>query len=90
MAKIPKLKTEEEIREFWATHDSADYFEDMEDDEVEIRFHTKKNVLVLPIGKSRLKKVREIALKKGISSNEMMKKWIEEGIKREFHRKYGG
>jgi hypothetical protein len=43
MAKIPRLKREEDIREFWATHDSADYFDDMEDDEVEIKFQNYGN-----------------------------------------------
>ena len=38
MAKIPGFRTEEEIRGFWDTHDSAEYFEDMEDDEVYVTF----------------------------------------------------
>jgi len=38
MAKIPRFRTEEEIREFWDTHDSAAYFEDMEDDVVYVTF----------------------------------------------------
>ncbi len=38
MAKIPRFRTEEEIREFWDTHDSAAYFEDMEDAEVYVTF----------------------------------------------------
>ncbi len=29
--QIPELATEEDAREFWATHDSARYFEQMED-----------------------------------------------------------
>ncbi len=41
MAKIPRFRTEEEMREFWDTHDSAEYFEDMEDDEVRVE---KKNI----------------------------------------------
>ncbi|MBU1152950.1 BrnA antitoxin family protein [bacterium] len=42
MAKIPKFKSEKEMQEFWATHDSADYFDDMIDDKVEIDFISKK------------------------------------------------
>lgn len=38
MVKIPRFRTEEEIREFWDTHDSAEYFEDMEDDKVYVTF----------------------------------------------------
>jgi hypothetical protein len=32
MAKIPGFGMEQEMREFWDTHDSAEYFEDMNDD----------------------------------------------------------
>jgi hypothetical protein len=34
MTKIPRFGTEQEMREFWDTYDSAEYFEDMDDDEV--------------------------------------------------------
>jgi len=37
-AKIPGFRTEQEVWEFWDTHDSAEYFEDMNDDEVRIAF----------------------------------------------------
>jgi len=39
MAKIPGFRTEQEVWEFWDTHDSAEYFEDMKDDEVRIAFN---------------------------------------------------
>jgi hypothetical protein len=38
MVKIPRFRTEEEMREFWDTHDLSKYFEDMEDDEVQVTF----------------------------------------------------
>ena len=38
MAKIPEFRTEQEMREFWDTQDSAEYFEDMNDDGVQIAF----------------------------------------------------
>ena len=38
MMKIPGFRTEQEMREFWDVHDSAEYFEDMNDDEVRIAF----------------------------------------------------
>jgi len=38
MAKIPGFRTEQEMREFWDTHDSAEYFGDMNDDAVWIAF----------------------------------------------------
>ena len=50
MAKIPRFRTEQEMREFWDTHDSAEYFEDMKDDEAEVEFNRDKGVLVIPMG----------------------------------------
>ena len=47
MAKIPRFRTEQEMREFEDTHDSAEYFEDMKDDEVEVEFNRDKGVLVI-------------------------------------------
>ncbi|MCD6455628.1 MAG: hypothetical protein J7K81_02405 [Methanophagales archaeon] len=82
MAKIPRFRTEEEIQEFWDTHDSAEYFEDMENDEVQVTFKREKGVLVIPLGEDRLRSVREIALEEGVSSNLLLKNWIDEGIKR--------
>ena len=82
MVKIPRFRTEEEMREFWDTHDSSKYFEDMEDDEVQVTFKRDKGVLVIPLGEDRVRSVREIALKEGVSSNLLLKNWIDEGIKR--------
>lgn len=83
MVKIPEFKTEEEIQKFWATHDSADYFDDMVDEKVEVDFISDKEVLVLPVEKEYLQDAREIALKKGLSSNALFKEWIISGLKRE-------
>ncbi len=47
MAKIPRFGTEQEMREFWDTHDSSEYFEDMKDDGVEVGFNRDKGVLVI-------------------------------------------
>ena len=53
MKKIPQFKTEPEMRDFWDTHDSADYFEDMDDDEISVEFKWDKGVLVIPLGEER-------------------------------------
>ena len=39
MAKIPAFKTQDEAVEFWETHDSADYWEDMEEVLFEVTLH---------------------------------------------------
>jgi len=42
MTQIPKFKTETEMQEFWATHDSADFWDDMEDEEVELNIQQRE------------------------------------------------
>ncbi|MCZ6676535.1 MAG: CopG family antitoxin [Candidatus Poribacteria bacterium] len=83
MATIPKFKSEEEIQEFWATHDSADYWDDMADDEVEISFVPRKHLLVMPLNENILHDVRELALEKGTSSAQLLRKWIVAGLQQE-------
>ncbi|MBI1877212.1 MAG: YgiT-type zinc finger protein [Chloroflexi bacterium] len=39
MAKIPDFKTLDEAVEFWETHDSADYWEDLEEATFEVNLH---------------------------------------------------
>ena len=57
MAKIPGFRTEPEMWEFWDAHDSAEYFEDMEDDEVRITSEHGKGLLILPLGEDRVRSV---------------------------------
>lgn len=83
IAKIPKFNNEEEIQEFWSTHDFADFWDDMADDEVEISFVPQKNVLVMPLNESILREVRELALQKNISSVQLLQKWIVAGLHQE-------
>lgn len=81
MTKIPRFRTEQEMREFWDTYDSAEYFEDMDDDEVSVEFKRDKGVLVIPLGEVLARSVRGIALEEGVSSNVLLKNWIDGCIK---------
>ena len=83
MAKTAKFNSEEEMQEFWSTHDSADFWDDMADDEVEISLVPQKNVLVMPLNESILREVRELALQKNISSVQLLQKWIVAGLHQE-------
>ena len=83
MAKIPKFNNEEELQQFWAAHDSADFWDDMVDDEVEISLVPQKNMLIMPLNESILRDVRELALQKGVSSVQLLQKWIVAGLHQE-------
>jgi len=81
MAKIPRFKTEQEMREFWDTHDSAEYFEDMEDDEVEVEFNRDAGVLVSPLGEDRARSLRELVLEEDIPDiNELIEREDVDGL----------
>jgi len=77
VAQIPRFGTEQEVREFWDTHDSAEYFEDMTDDEVSVEFKQDKGVLAIPLGEGLARSVRGIALEEGVSSNVLLKNRID-------------
>ena len=83
MARIPKFNSEEEIQEFWSTHDSADYWEDMEDDEVTVSFVPRKHLIVMPLNEDLLRDVRKLALERGISSVQLLQKWIVDRLHQE-------
>ena len=68
-ASLEKFKTEQEMGEFWDTHDSAEYFEDMKDDGVGVEFNRDKGVLVIPMGGDRVRSLRGIVLEEEVSSN---------------------
>lgn len=79
MAKIPKLKTEKEIRDFWDTHDSADYIEDMEEDRVIVAESLRKNIRV-KLKPASYKKLRIIAKHQRISSSKLLQNCIEKSL----------
>ena len=65
VAQIPRFGTEQEMREFWHTHDSAEYFEDMTDDEVSVEFKRDKGVLAIPLAEERARSVEERVMPDG-------------------------
>ena len=92
MAKeIPEFKSEAEEAEFWDTHNSLDYLESDEPVEVELapelaakireRSQTKRVTLRLRV--SQIKAAKEIARKKDIPYQMLIRSWVAEAIRRE-------
>lgn len=92
---IPEFKNELEMAEFWDTHSVADYWEQLEPEEVELspelaakaaeRQRTKRVTLRLRI--SQIEAAKEIARKKDIPYQTLMRSWIAQGIERELAEK---
>ncbi|OGP13959.1 MAG: hypothetical protein A2054_09015 [Deltaproteobacteria bacterium GWA2_55_10] len=82
--KIPKFKTEDEEREFWATHDSTDYFDWKKAKRVvmpELKPSLKTISLRLP--ESMLEELKLIAHKKDVPYQSLLKIFLSEKIEEE-------
>ncbi len=84
LKKIPNFKNENEEREFWAKADSSQYFDWSKAEEVifpNLKPSTESISLRLP--SYLLARIKEIANKKDIPYQSLMKMFISERISRE-------
>ena len=82
---LPKFKSEDEEREFWASHDLTDYldsFEPVDLDLSELRPSTKSVTIRLP--ESLLVSLKTIAHKKDVPYQSLMKIFLAEKVKEEY------
>jgi hypothetical protein len=74
---IPKhFSTPEEAGQFWDSHDSADYEENMI--AVECQIDIKRRTFLVPLDRDLYRKVQSIARKKGVSAETLLNMWILE------------
>ncbi|WP_027356871.1 CopG family antitoxin [Desulfofundulus thermocisternus] len=92
MAKtLPEFKSEKEEAEFWDTHNSLDYIESDEPVEMEldpelaakIRERARTKQVTLRLRVSQIEAVKEIARRKDIPYQTLIRSWIAEAIRRE-------
>lgn len=82
--KIPKFKNEDEEREFWVTHSTADYvdsFEPVEFDFSELKPSTKTISLRLP--QSIIDQLKRLANKRDVPYQSLLKIFLSEKIQEE-------
>jgi predicted DNA binding CopG/RHH family protein len=79
--KLPDMTdwSDEEIAQFWETHSSADYWEELEPVEVEI-VRPGKEVVALRLDKPLLEQVKAIAAAKGLAYTTLLRVWIKEKL----------
>lgn len=81
LKKLPKFKNEDEEREFWATHSSADYFD--WSTAVEVEFPNLKpstESISLRLSRSVLSDVKRIANKNDIPYQSLIKLMIADKV----------
>lgn len=82
---IPKFKNEDEERNFWATHDTTEYFDTnrpIELDLSELKPSTRSVTVRLP--ESLLLALKSLANKKDVPYQSLMKVFLAERIKEEY------
>ncbi len=81
---IPKFKNEDEEAEFWATHDTTEYFDTSKPLDIDfpnLKPTTKTITLRLPV--SLLNRIRKIANKKDVPYQSLMKVFLDAKAKEE-------
>lgn len=84
---IPEFKSEDEEREFWATHDSADYIDwDKAEEAIfpNLKPTTKKISIRLP--EYLLWRIKEMANAKDIPYQSLMKIFLAERVEKELRK----
>lgn len=81
---IPKFKNEDQERDFWATHDATDYFDQSmraELDLSELKPSSKPITLRLPL--SLISDLKRLANKRDVPYQSLMKVWLAEKVRKE-------
>lgn len=82
---IPSFKTEDDERKFWDTHDSTDYIDwSKAKRAIFPNLLLTKKPISLRITESLLAKVKNIANKKDMPYQTLMKQYIADGFRRDF------
>jgi predicted DNA binding CopG/RHH family protein len=91
--RIPKFKSEKEEARFWDTHDLSQYWDQLEevDEMIElapelakrIQERMKKRMLAIRLEEWQIARTKEIAQKKGLPYQQLMRQWISKVIRQE-------
>lgn len=79
MKPIPKFKNEDEERDFWATHDTTEYFDTGKPLQIEftnLKPTTRTITLRVPV--MLLQRIKKIANKRDVPYQSLMKIFLEE------------
>ena len=85
LKSIPKFKTEDQERDFWATHDSTDYIDwsqRVKLDLSKLKPSTKPITIRLP--ESLLYALKTLANKKDVPYQSLIKVYLDEKVRQEF------
>ena len=84
---IPKFKTEAEERRFWQSHDSSEYFDWNDAEEVVLpRLKPSTKTISVRLPESMLEELKILANKRDVPYQSLLKIFLSERINSELHR----
>jgi predicted DNA binding CopG/RHH family protein len=91
LAEIPHFRSEAEEADFWSTHSLADIWDQLEPVEIEVSpgarritlQRSRKRPVTLRLEERQVAQAKQLARKKSLSYQALMRSWISEGIARE-------
>lgn len=80
--RLPDMSdwTDEQVAEFWETHDSTDYVDQMEEADVQVEVPEDYRVISLRLDAKDIESVKTIARKKGVPYTVLLRMWIKERL----------
>ncbi len=89
--EIPHFTSEAEEAEFWATHSLTDLWDQLEPVEIEVLpkarritlRRSRKKPVTLRLEERQIAQAKQLARRKSLSYQALMRSWISEGIARE-------
>lgn len=87
MQKLPRFANEQEEAEFWNTHDATDYLDETEPVEMTFRdSRLPKKQISLRLDPETIDSLKEVARKKGIGYQTLIRMWVVERLEHEYRR----
>lgn len=83
--KLPKFKNEDEEREFWANHDSADYLDWKQGQRIVLpNLRPSSQTISLRLPKPMIERLKLLANKRDVPYQSLLKIFVAERLKAEF------
>ncbi|HID88019.1 MAG TPA: hypothetical protein EYP55_11710 [Anaerolineae bacterium] len=82
--KLPQFKSEEEIREFWASHDSTEYFDELEELSEPIIMTQPRQPITVRLDTRAVERLQELAAKQGIGYQTLIQRWVMNRLEEEY------
>lgn len=91
--RVPEFKDEQEARDFFDTHDTAELIEETEPEKLTLapelaeklrRRRERKEVITIRISAPHLARIKRIAQRKGIPYQTLIQLWLAEALEREY------